>query len=196
MSATAPAPLADLQKIAVKIPLVLPPGAVDGFVALLDGWRLADGGDWVDVVDNAHLASGLAVQLVGRRYTVGVDLDAPAGWVHLGKRGLEGEPAERVRAVVRAALDEAARLSADAARPPGVEVRLDALWIGVNHRVDWPNGEETERALGPLFAAVADRLYGAGGWSRTRDADPRARFGWWLRPATPPASLESLRARL
>jgi len=191
--------LADLQKVFVKVPLLLPPGAVDGLLVLLDGWRHADaatGADWVDVVDNAHLAGGLAVQLVGRRFTVGVDLDAPASWVHLHKRGLEGAPDARLAAVVRATLAEAARLAADPARPDGVTMLLDRLWIGVNDRVTAPNRDDTDAALAPALRAAADRLYGAGAWAHDRDADPRARFGWWLRPVAPPASLDALIARL
>jgi hypothetical protein len=191
--------LADLQKVIVKVPLALPPGAVDGLLVLLDGWRHADaaaGADWVDVVDNAHLAGGLAVQLVGRRFTIGVDLDAPPSWVHLHKRGLAGAPEERVAGVVRATLAEVARLAADPARPDGVRVLLDRLWIGVNDRVTAPNRDDTDAALAPALSAVGDRLYGAAAWAHERDADPRARFGWWLRPVAPPVSLDALIARL
>ncbi|HEV8322722.1 MAG TPA: hypothetical protein VG389_13980 [Myxococcota bacterium] len=204
MSAHAEA-LADLQKIAVKVPLSWPAGdaprraAVDAFIPILAAWRDEAPADYVDVADNAHLSSGLVVQLVGRRFTVGLDLDAPAGFAYLHKRGLEGTPAERVRAVMRAALTLAMRLLRDPACPPELAPAGDVLWVGVNDRVAFPVPEAAEALLADPFGALADLLYGAGAWRREREADPRARFGWWLRPVPPripPAPLDALLARL
>ena len=190
-------PVPDLQKIAVKLPLLVPRSAVDAFLPIFAAWRDAAPADWVDLADNAHVGAGLAVQLVGRRCTVGVDLDPPAGLSYLHKNGLTGSDTERACAALASALQLAARLFADPALPPTVLPQFDRVWLGVNDRVWFPNDDATEAALAAPFGAALDRLYGPGAWTRSpRAADPRERFGWWIHPANVPASFEALRALL
>ncbi len=108
----------------------------------------------IDVADYHHVPDGPGVLLIGHEWdrAVAFDGDRPAV-VSVSKRGLEGDLATRVQAVVADALHVAASLADDPATG-WAEVALDEVEIGIPDRLFAPNTPESLAAIGGEIAAA------------------------------------------
>lgn len=120
----------------------------------------------IDVADYHHVPDGPGVLLIGHEWdrAVAFDGDRPAV-VSVSKRGLEGDLAARVQAVVADALTVAAALEDDPA-VSWARVALDQVEIGIPDRLFAPNtpevlggiGDDIAGALAPLNDGAAPAL--------------------------------------
>ncbi len=195
-----PAPLAELQRLGIKIL-----GAEDAavplhdFVPVFHRWiqtaALADH-LLIDVADYAHVPDGPGVLLVAHEANLGIAQHAGRlALSYTRKQPLPGGLAERLRSIARAALSACHLLEGDEALGGRVRFRADRLEVFANDRLRAPNTEATRAAFRPALDELLGALYGDPAvCALTHPADPRARFA--VHVAAPhPGTVEHLQRR-
>jgi hypothetical protein len=161
--------------MAVKV-FVADPSAVvlETFVPVFHRWiqehRVP--GILVDVADYGHLPRSPGVVLVSHEANVAMDAtEGPPGLLYTQKTALEGAFADRIKAVLKSALDACAKLEEEPEFKGALKFRRDEVLFLSNDRLAAPNTEEA-------FAALRPALASAFGTSKlSRDAsDPRRRL--------------------
>ncbi len=190
----------DLQKISVKILTDAPPTVnLDPFIAIFGRWRTdADHpAQWLDLADYAHMPRGPGIVLVGRNANFSFDLGSAApGILYASKRGLEGTPEARLRAVLRACFEMSRRLVAEPEFPREVHLLTGSLELSLNDRLETPNTQATDRLLRPSIESVLHSLLTPEGCELRRQADPGKLYGFSIQSSaslTPDILLSRLR---
>lgn len=195
----APVERPEIQRIAVKILTDAPQSLnLDPVLSIFARWRKDEShpAQWVDLADYAHMARGSGIVLIGRLCNFGFDMGLPApGVLYASKKGLEGEPEDRLRQVLLASFEMTRALLAEPEFPDGVHLHTGAVELVFNDRLQTPNIAFTDRLLRPAVVAALDQFFGLGSYEVTAERDPARRYGFSVRAVNPPP-LETLIARL
>ncbi len=189
----------DLQKICVKVLTDAPPAPnLDPFIAIFGRWRTETDhpAQWLDLADYAHMPRGPGIMLVGRNANLSFDLGSAApGIIYTCKRGLEGAPEARLRAVLRACFEMADRLVAEPEFPHEVQLLTGSLELSFNDRLETPNTPATDRLLRPVIECVLNSLFPSARCQILRHTDPAKLYGFSIQANGAPG-LDTLLARL
>lgn len=188
----------DLQRIELKV-LVDAEGELnlDPLLTIFDRWRQdsESPSDWVDLADYAHMPKGPGVMMAGKRENFALDLNDPGpGIFFSGKKDFSGSLEERFLEAFRRFLTLAAALVAEQEFPAEFRVRPGDWEVVVNDRLDFPNTDESDRAVRPGLEAALDKLFGRASYSIERESDPQRRLGYSVRAQGAP-TLSDLLAR-
>ena len=179
----------DLQRIAIKIfaadataPVLEP--AVPVFHRWIQERRAP--GILVDVADYGHLPQSPGVVLVSHEANIALDgTEGPLGLLYTRKTPLGGALPDRVRSVLRSALEACAMLEAEPEFKGTLRFRTDEILLLSNDRLAAPNSEEAFASMRPALESVF-----GGKAAFTRDAsDPRRRLTIRIAPASDRAGL-------
>lgn len=178
----------DLQRIDWKVQVETPEKySVDPLLTAFDRWRQETDApeDWVDLADYAHMARGPRVMMAGKRDHFSLDTNVPkAGLLLQTRKGLSGSIEERFVEAMKRHLTLAVRLTGEEEWPANF-IPQGAHWsVAVNDRLNFPNDDATEAALKSGLIAALDRIFGAGGYTLTRDEDPQQRYGYAIQAKT------------
>ena len=168
----------EIQKIDVKIALDSPaPVDPDVLLHIFGRWRLEEGEEIVDLADYSHVPMGPNILLVSHRWQFGIDdRGGRRGCLFSCRKGLEGDLGQRLRRVLAGAASKVERLLAEDEIPAGVSAKTGELEIAFNDRLALPNDETSDAAACPVVEGLAQELFGAGGFTVERVADPGARL--------------------
>jgi hypothetical protein len=168
----------ELQKIAVKVFAAEPndPPLAD-FIAVFHGWIQASDGVYHDVADYSHMQAGPGIVLVANDATLSIDeTDSRRGLVYARKSPLHGSNEEKLKVVLRSALENCLRLERQLTLGGKVNFCGDELLISINDRLLAPNTDESFQAIKPEIEATVRSLYRSVEVFFDRDEDPRKRF--------------------
>ena len=184
----------DLQRIDLKVLLDGPRRPqLDSILTAFDRWRQEKDApsDWVDLADYAHMQQGPAVMMAGKREHVSVDTNEPGPGILVQTRNLAGSIEERFAEAFRRHLTLAKRLVNEPEWPKDLSDPGGDWIISINDRLNFPNTEESDKALREGLVALLDKLF-TGGYDLERDTDPQRRLSYRLRAEGNP-SLADLR---
>ena len=168
----------DLQKINVKffseetepIPLAL-------FIDIFHAWIQATDGIYHDVADYSHMQAGPGIVLVAHDAHVSIDESGNRrGLVFSQKAPLAGSNQERLRAVLRAALEYCRKLEAEPALGGKLRFAANEAVISVNDRLLGDNSPAAFDEIKGDVENVARQLFGAAPLIVDRDAESRQRL--------------------
>jgi hypothetical protein len=168
----------ELQKIAVKLFAAEPddPPLAD-FIGIFHAWIQASDGVYHDVADYSHMRAGPGIVLVAHDANVSIDeTERRRGLLYSQKAPLHGSNQEKIKKVLRLAIENGVRLE----RQPALRGKLrfcgDELLISINDRLLAPNTAEAFDAIKPDIETAVTLLYGSRELVFDRDPDPRQRF--------------------
>ena len=186
-------PIPELQKIDVKFGTGAPAGADwDALLSIFSRWRLEEGEEILDLADYSHVPEAPSIILVSKLWQFGVDFSRGSGssrregWAGLlfsNRKGLEGDPADRLRSVLAKALGKIQRLCGEKEFPPGVTVNCSEVEVSFNDRLLTPNTDAMDTSLRPTLENALTALYGESGFELVREDDPGRRLGYYARAA-------------
>jgi hypothetical protein len=168
----------ELQKINVKFFTAGPndPPLTD-FIDLFHGWIQSTDGAYHDVADYSHMRNGPGIVLVANDANVSIDeTENRRGLLFSQKSRLDGSNREKLRAVLRSALETCRRLEQEPPLRGKLMFSGDEALISVNDRLIAPNTEETFEEIKPEVESVAKILFGDASIHMERDGDPRKRL--------------------
>jgi len=177
----------DLQKLTVKF-FTVPPESVPltDFIEIFHGWIQATDGIYHDVADYSHMKSGPGIVLVAQQANLHIDeTGGRRGLLYCQKAPLSGSNQERLRTVLRTALENCRRLEREPALKGKIKFSGDEVLITVNDRLVARNSEETLQALKPDLEAAAAELFGPATVTLSHNEDPRQRFSVAIRTFEP-----------
>ena len=174
----------DLQRIDLKALVDAPRDAnLDALLGIFGRWRndKDDPARWIDLADYAHMSRGAGILLVGKQGMFGMTRFDPAlGLLYSGRAGYEGSCERRVLESFRRHLALTTALLGEPDYPAELKT-LSGTWeLSVNDRLDFPNNEETDRALRPCIEAALDKLFGRGSYQMIPENDRQRRYGFAL----------------
>jgi len=176
----------DLQKINVKF-FVEEPGAVspEAFILLFNAWIQAADGEYYDIADYAHVEAGPGILLIAHEANVAMDNTGNRwGLLYNRKQPLPGNNGEKLRRVLKVALENCLRIEEASALEGKVKFRADEALFLINDRLIAPNSEATFNALKADLETAAHALYGNADFVLERESeDPRQRFGVRIKAA-------------
>ena len=173
----------DLQKITVKF-FTVPPDRVPltGFIEIFHGWIQATDGIYHDVADYSHMKSGPGIVLVAQQANLHIDeTGGRRGLLYCQKAPLSGSNQERLRTVLRTALENCRRLERDAALYGKIKFSGDEVSISVNDRLVAPNDAQTYQSLKPDLEQTATELFRPAKPIISHKQDTRQRFSVAIR---------------
>lgn len=156
----------DSSKLAIKFFIENPAGLnSEEFIPVFHRWiqskALADH-QLIDVADYGHVPEGPGTVLVSYEANIYLDLDrGRPGLLYIRKSPLDGAFPERLRAVVRYALECAALLESDEKLGGRVKFRTDEASFQINDRLLAPNAPETFSQIKGDLETFLKHLYGA-----------------------------------
>jgi hypothetical protein len=168
----------ELQKLNVKL-FVESRNAVPltDFIDIFHSWIQATDGIYHDVADYSHMQSGPGIVLVANHANVSIDeSDNRRGLLYSQKRALTGTAQERLRAVLRAALENVRQLENEPKLAGNFKLLGNEAIIAVNDRLTWPNTEESYAVLAPEIERLAKTLFEERGVSLEREPEERRIF--------------------
>ena len=127
----------ELQKLNVKL-FVEQPNAIPlaDFIEIFHSWIQATDGIYHDVADYSHMQAGPGIVLVAHDAHVSIDESGNRrGLVFSQKAPLAGSNQERLRAVLRAALENCRKLEAEPALGGKLRFAANEAVISVNDRL-------------------------------------------------------------
>ena len=168
----------ELQKLNVKI-FTEPPNSVPltDFIEIFHAWIQATDGVYHDVADYSHMQAGPGIILVADDAHVSIDESGNRrGLVFSQKAPLAGSNQERLRIVLRAALEYCRKLEAEPALRGKLRFAANEAVISLNDRLLGANSEESFDEIKDDVETVARQLFGAANVSLGRDTDSRQRL--------------------
>jgi hypothetical protein len=168
----------ELQKLDVKL-FVEPPNTVPltDFIDIFHGWIQATDGIYHDVADYSHMRAGPGIVLVASDANLSIDeSDNRRGLLYSRKSPLGGSNQEKLRAVLRYALENFSKLEREPRLAGKFKLLGDEAVLGINDRLTAPNTEVSFSAVAPEIVAVAKNLFADAEISLERDLDPRRKF--------------------
>jgi hypothetical protein len=178
----------DLQKLTVKFFTAAPDNVpLTDFIEIFHGWIQATDGVYHDVADYSHMQSGPGIVLVAQEANLHIDeTGGRRGLLYCQKAPLTGTHHEKLRTVLRAALENCRRLEREPALKEKIKFCGDEVAISVNDRLVAPNDTEIYQTLKPDLERTAAELFRPAKPTITHKQDERQRFSVAIR------SLESL----
>ena len=168
----------ELQKLNVKL-FVEQPNAIPlaDFIEIFHSWIQATDGVYHDVADYSHMQAGPGIVLVAHDAHVSIDESGNRrGLVFSQKAPLAGSNPERLRAVLRAALENCRKLEAEPALSGKLRFVANEAVISLNDRLFGANSEESFDAIKGDVENVARQLFGGAPVIVDRDAESRQRL--------------------
>lgn len=173
----------DLQKINVKFFLAVPNAVpLTAFIDIFHGWIQTTDGIYHDVADYSHMEAGPGIVLVANDAHVSIDETGNRrGLLFSQKSNLTGSNQEKLRAVLRSALEYCRRLEQEPALRGKLKYSGNEVLISVNDRLTAPNTDESFQGIRSEIEALAKTLYGDREVTFERDRDPRKRLNVHIR---------------
>jgi hypothetical protein len=168
----------ELQKLNVKIFTEQPNRVpLTDFIDVFHGWIQATDGVYHDVADYSHMQAGPGIVLVANDAHVSIDESGNRrGLVFSQKAPLAGSNQAKLRAALRAALENCRKLEAEPALGGKLRFTVNEAVISLNDRLLGANAQESFDTIKSDVEAVAAQLFGGAALSLTRDDDPRQRL--------------------
>jgi len=185
----------DLQKINVKFFVDQPSAiALTDFIEIFHSWIQATDGVYHDVADYSHMQAGPGIVLVANDANVSIDESgARRGLLFSQKAPLAGSNQDKLRAVIRAALDNCRKLEAEPALRGKLRFAANEAVVSLNDRLVGENSLAAFDALRGDVEAVAKELFGGATVSVEHDADPRRQLNLHVKSAVAIDSVQALR---
>ena len=168
----------ELQKLNVKL-FVEQPNAIPlaDFIEIFHAWIQATDGVYHDVADYSHMQAGPGIVLVAHDAHVSIDESGNRrGLVFSQKAPLAGSNQERLRTVLRAALENCRKLEAEPALGGKLRFTANEAVISVNDRLLGGNSPEAFDEIKGDVENVARQLFGGAPVIVDRDAESRQRL--------------------
>jgi hypothetical protein len=168
----------ELQKLNVKIFTEQPNSVpLTDFINVFHGWIQNSDGVYHDVADYSHMQAGPGIVLVANDSYVSIDESGNRrGLVFSQKARLAGSNQMKLRAVLRAVLENCRKLEAEPALRGKLRFAANEAVISLNDRLLGANAQESFDAIKGDVESVAAQLFGGAAVSVARDADPRQRL--------------------
>ena len=178
-----------LQKLNVKFFVEQPNAiALTDFIEIFHSWIQATDGVYHDVADYSHMQAGPGVVLFANSANVSIDESGDRrGLLFSQKAPLAGNNQEKLRTVLRSALENCRKLEAEPALGGKLRFAANEAVISLNDRLLCENSQEGFDAIKGDVEAVAKQLFGGGAVSLKRDSDARQRLNIHVQTA---ASIE------
>ena len=168
----------ELQKLNVKL-FVEQPNAIPlaDFIEIFHSWIQATDGVYHDVADYSHMHAGPGIVLVAHDAHVSIDESGNRrGLVFSQKAPLAGSNQERLRTVLRAALENCRKLEAEPALGGKLRFTVNEAVISVNDRLLGDNSPAAFDEIKDDVENVARQLFGGAPVIVDRDAESRQRL--------------------
>jgi len=168
----------DLQKLNVKFFVEQPNAiALTDFIEIFHSWIQATDGIYHDVADYSHMQAGPGIVLVANDANISIDESGNRrGLLFSQKAPLDGTNQEKLRTVLRSALENCRKLEAEPALRGKLRFAANEAVISLNDRLLGENSQETFDAVKGDIEAVAQQLFGGATVSVERDDDARRQF--------------------
>jgi hypothetical protein len=175
----------ELQKLNVKFFVEQPnPIALTDFIEIFHSWIQATDGVYHDVADYSHMQAGPGIVLVATDANVSIDESGNRrGLLFSQKAPLAGSNQDKLRAVLRAALENCRKLEAEPALRGKLRFSGNEAVMSINDRRLGENSPEAFEALKSDVEAVAKQLFG-GAVGLMRDDEGRQRLNFHIKAAT------------
>jgi hypothetical protein len=173
----------ELQKLNVKV-FVEQPNLVPltDFIEIFHGWIQATDGDYHDVADYSHMQAGPGVVLIANDANLSIDeVQNRRGLLFSQKAPLSGSNREKLRRVLRSALENCRKLEEEPTLRGRLRFDLMETLISLNDRLIGTNSEQSFKEIKDDIAAVAQELFGPSEIDIERDNDPRQRLNVTLK---------------
>jgi hypothetical protein len=189
----------ELQKISVKVFAAEPYNVpLTDFIDIFHGWIQATDGVYHDVADYSHMEAGPGIVLVADDANLSIDeTENRRGLLFSQKSHLAGSNQDKLRAVLRSALENCRRLEQEPALRGKLKFLPNEILMLVNDRLIAANTEECFQEIKSEIESVARVLFGEAGLTLDRDRDARKRFNVRInssRPVDWESMLSNLRA--
>ena len=175
----------ELQKLNVKFfqqPNAIP---LARFIDIFHSWIQATDGVYHDVADYSHMQAGPGIVLVAHDAHVSIDESGNRrGLVFSQKAPLVGSNQERLRAVLRAALENCRKLEAEPALGGKLRFAANEAVISVNDRMLGGNSPEAFDEIKGDVENVARQLFGGAQVIVDRDDESRQRLNVRVKTST------------
>jgi hypothetical protein len=168
----------DLQKLNVKVFVEEPsPVPLTDFIDVFHGWIQTTDGKYHDVADYSHMQAGPGIVLVANDANVSIDeTQNRRGLLFCQKAPLSGSNREKIRAVLRSALENCRKLEEEAALRGKVRFAANEAVISLNDRLIGANSEQSFNEIRGDVTAIARELFGTSSVDIERDEDARQRL--------------------
>jgi hypothetical protein len=168
----------ELQKLTVKIFTERPNRVpLTDFIEIFHSWIQATDGVYHDVADYSHMQAGPGIVLVASDAHVSIDESGDRRGLDFSQKApLAGSNQERLRAVLRSALENCRKLEAEPGLSGKLRFAANEAVISLNDRLLGVNSEESFDAIKGDIESIAAQLFGGAPVSLDRDDDPRQRL--------------------
>jgi hypothetical protein len=187
----------ELQKINVKFfTEEKAPIPLTAFIDIFHSWIQATDGIYHDVADYSHMQAGPGIVLVAEGANLSIDeTEHRRGLVFCQKSRRAGSNQEKLRAVLRSALENCRRLEQEPALRGKLKFSPNEILMLVNDRLIAVNTEESFEEIKSEIESVGRLLFGETGFILNRDRDPRKRLNVRIKSSRP-VELETLLSNL
>jgi hypothetical protein len=168
----------ELQKLNVKLFVESPHAApLADFIEIFHSWIQATDGVYHDVADYSHMQAGPGIVLVANHANVSIDeSDSRRGLLYSQKGLLGGSNQDRLRAVMRSALENFRKLERDPRLRGEFKLVGNEALIAVNDRLAWPNTDQSYDAFAPEIEQLAETLFCNAEVALEREPEERKRL--------------------
>jgi hypothetical protein len=187
----------ELQKISVKVFAAEPDNIpLTDFIEIFHGWIQATDGVYHDVADYSHMQAGPGIVLVAEDANLSIDeTENRRGFLFSQKSPLVGSNQQKLRAVLRSALENCRRLEQEPALGGKLKFLPNEILMLINDRLIAMNTEECFQKIKSEIESMGRLLFGETGFILERDRDPRKRLNVRINSSRP-VDLESLLNKL
>ena len=175
----------ELQKINLKFFVTDPDGVpLTDFVPIFHSWIQASNGDYHDVADYSHMRAGPGIVLVAHEANLSIDNSGNrVGLLYNRKKPLQGTNGEKLRWVVRTALEYCRKIEEEPSLQGRFNFSGDEALVLINDRLLAPNTEETFQSVKSDLESLGHRCFGGADFTLQPEADPQQRFAVRLKSA-------------
>ncbi len=175
----------DLQKINLKFFVADPDGIpLTAFVPIFHTWIQASDGEYHDVADYSHMHAGPGIILVAHEANLSIENSGNRlGLLYNRKQPLQGTNGEKLRWVVRTALEYCRKIEEEPSLQGRFKFSGDEALFRINDRLLAPNIEETFHSVKSDLESLGHRLFGGTEFTLHHEVDPQQRFAVRLKSA-------------
>ena len=175
----------ELQKINLKFfvtdPVEVP---LTDFVPIFHSWIQASNGDYHDVADYSHMYAGPGIVLVAHEANLSIDNSGNrVGLLYNRKQPLQGTNGEKLRWVLRTALEYCRKIEEEPSLQGRFNFSGDEALVLINDRLLAPNTEETFQSVKSDLESMAHRCFGGADFTLQPEEDSQQRFTVRLKSA-------------
>jgi len=175
----------ELQKINLKFFVTDPDGvSLTDFVPIFHSWIQASNGDYHDVADYSHMYAGPGIVLVAHEANLSIDNSGNrVGLLYNRKQPLQGTNGEKLRWVLRTALEYCRKIEEEPSLQGRFNFSGDEALVFINDRLLAPNTEETFQSVKSDLESMAHRCFGGADFTLQPEEDSQQRFTVRLKSA-------------